>query len=176
MRLVWGWMFLVISAAGCGDASLDTGDGDYMDDDLPMGNCSGTGACPQGPSNPPGSVPVGGPCGDAADCSAGAACMAPWSDGEVGEFTCSAQCVPTDDESMWCLGSASCCDPEATCNARGLCRVGSALDDTAGSEGTASDGGASSTSSGPSSTGSDGSGDSSDGDASTGEPAASSSG
>lgn len=144
-----GLMVWVSVAVGCGSASLDTGDGDYMDDDLPMGACPEPGSCSPGAGNSPGTVPVGGSCSDAGDCSEGAGCMAPWSDGEVGEFTCSATCIPNDDDSMWCLGSAACCDPEATCNARGLCRVGAVLEDTDGEEAsgtTATDGDAGSSS------------------------------
>lgn len=127
---------LVIGAAlalgGCA-ADGAGGDGDYMDDDLPMGNCSGTsGACP-GDS---GTVPAGFPCAGTPECAGDLACVAPFADDVVGEFTCSAQCIPSDDEAWWCIDASACCDPAATCTTRGLCVVPDALDDTAADEGT----------------------------------------
>lgn len=168
MRFGLGWLVGVLALGGCGDTSLDTGDGDYMDEDLPMGQCSGTGSCPLPPGGPPGSVPAGSPCGAAQDCSEGLFCMAPWSEGALGEFTCSAECIPSDDETMWCLDSAGCCDPNATCNARGMCRVGELVDDTgaAGSSGAMASTGTDGTDAGSGQGSGDGSGDASSTDAS----------
>ncbi len=129
-------------SSACGDSSLDSaGDGDYMDDDIPMGNCGATGC-----DTDDGGVPIGFPCAQSSDCAGEAACVAPFADGDVGESVCSAQCVPIDDESSWCLDSAACCDANAVCNPRGLCIPGeSSLDSSGGATTTADTGDASST-------------------------------
>jgi hypothetical protein len=147
-------------------ASTSAGDGDYMDDDLPMGMCGATGC-----DTDQGGVPVGFPCAGTNECSGDAVCIAPFTDGDVGEFTCAAQCVPLDDDSTWCLDSSACCDANAVCNPRGLCIMGDpAADDTAGSGGSSgsSTGDASSDTGASSSTGGDSTGDSTGGGSSTG--------
>lgn len=117
-----------MALAGCSAADSAGGDGDYMDDDLPMGNCSAGsgGSCPD-----TGNVPAGFPCGGTLECTGDLACVATFQEGEVGEFTCSAQCIPNDDEAWWCIDAGGCCDPTATCSPRGLCIVPDGLDDTA---------------------------------------------
>lgn len=166
-----------LALAGCAADTGAGGDGDYMDDDLPMGNCSdgSGGACPEDSGN----VPAGFPCGGTAECSGDLSCVAPFADDEVGEFTCSAQCIPTDDEAWWCIDPAGCCDPNATCTPRGLCVVPDAIDDTAGDDTIgASTGGSGSTGSGGSDSGTDsGSGASDSGsDGSAGDESSSSTG
>lgn len=123
-------MMAALALAGCGAANDAGGDGDYMDDDLPMGNCSAGsgGACPADSGN----VPAGFPCGASQDCEGDLTCVAPFADDEVGEFTCSAQCIPLEDEAWWCLDASACCDVDAVCSPRGLCLLPGALDDTAG--------------------------------------------
>lgn len=106
-----------------------------MDDDLPMGMCGVTGCATDSGG---GGVPVGFPCNGPNECSGEAACVAPYEDGEAGEFVCSAVCLPLEDESSWCLDDDACCDANAFCNPRGLCMMGdAALDDTtAGTDGS----------------------------------------
>jgi hypothetical protein len=138
----------IVAALACGCAAADdAGQGaetdDFIDMDTPPGNCSaGTGAMPCPDPGTTGS-PVGGPCLDSTDCAEGGWCVAPFNDGEVGDFTCVSECIPLMDESAWCLDASACCQEGAVCSARGLCVEGG-LDDsgTAGS-GTASDGTAS---------------------------------
>jgi hypothetical protein len=118
---------------GCGGSEFDTaGDGDYMDDDIPMGQCGNTGCADTG------GVPVGFPCGGSTECSGEAGCVAPFADGQAGDFVCIAQCIPNNDEASWCLDDAACCDETATCSTRGLCVAG-AVDDTAGIDSTGAD-------------------------------------
>lgn len=171
-------MVIATLAGGCAfdsAASFDTED--YIDMDPPPSNCSaGTTAspCPAGDSS---GNPVGGPCIDSDDCLGEAACVAPYSDGEVGDFTCTDQCLPLEDPTSWCFDAASCCDPAASCR-RGLCVLDPAVDESGsgpdgGDSGSSSDSGGSSGTGGSSDSGSDsGSGDTSPGGSSgsTGMP------
>ena len=135
---------LLLAVVGCGDSSLDSAsDGDYMDDDIPMGNCGATGC-----DTDDGGVPIGFPCAQSSDCAGEAACVAPFADGDVGEFVCSAQCVPNDDESSWCLDAAACCDANAVCNPRGLCIQGEGSLDSSGGAATTGTGTGDATSTG----------------------------
>src|SRR4029079_9186351 len=97
-------------------------------------------------------VPDGGACLDSSNCAMGSHCVAPFVDGDVGDFVCTAGCVPLMYEDAWCLDSSACCDAGAVCNSRGLCVEGS-LDDS----GTAADSGTSDGTEGTGSTGSGGS-------------------
>jgi hypothetical protein len=126
---------------GCAAEGLDAGGDvateDLIDMDTPPGNCSAeTGADPCPDPGASTGVPEGGACLESSDCAAGTVCIAPFVDGEVGDFTCTAQCIALMDESSWCLDSTACCDPGAVCSTRGLCVEGS-LDDS----GTAADSG-----------------------------------
>lgn len=150
MRL--GLTFVALLGLGGCSAYDDGASGspteDFIDMDTPPGNCSaGTGLMPCPDPGDTG-VPEGGACRESSDCANGNACTAPFVNGEVGEFTCTSQCIALDDESSWCLDATACCDPGAVCSARGLCVAGG-LDDS----GTASD-----TGSGTAGTGADGSG------------------
>jgi hypothetical protein len=120
-----------LALAGCGGFDA-AGDGDFMDDDLPMGNCSGTGtgaACPQTTS---GGVPAGFPCSASGQCEGDLHCVAPFDGEDAGDLFCSAQCIALEDSAWWCLDDDACCDPGAICTPRGLCVMGDALDDTVG--------------------------------------------
>jgi hypothetical protein len=137
MRLALSIM--VVLACGCfagsSDSPVDTDD--FIDMDTPPGNCSaGTSAepCPD-----PGSsgTPEGGACNGSQQCEAGNACVAPFVDGAVGDFTCSSQCIALDDESRWCLDASACCEAGAVCSARGLCILPEGgLDDSGTGTGT----------------------------------------
>jgi hypothetical protein len=158
MRL--GLLVAAVLASGCGadDGAAGGDTDDYLDMDTPPGNCSaGTAAepCPD-----PGSsgVPEGEPCNSSQQCAVGNACVAPFVDGEAGQFVCAWQCVELGDESQWCLDASACCEPGAVCSARGLCIAGG-LDDSGTGSGTAGDGTVG--------TGTDGSGSSSSGEAGT---------
>src|SRR5262245_16248725 len=86
----------VLPMAACGDAY----GADLFDDDLPMGMCSASGGEPC-PGETEG-LPAGFPCAGTAECATGVVCVAPFADGEVGDFTCSNACVPAEDETQWC--------------------------------------------------------------------------
>jgi hypothetical protein len=141
----------MLGLVGCGafdDAGYaDTED--FIDMDTPPGNCSaGTGAMPCPDPGETTGVPVGGACLESNDCADGNVCTAPFVGGEVGEFTCTSQCIALGDEASWCLDAVACCDVGAVCSARGLCVEGG-LDDS----GTGADSG-----SGTAGTGTEGSG------------------
>lgn len=137
-------MVLMVAAvggcsAGLEDASAGDTD-DFIDQDVPPGNCSAgtTSDCPEPATT---GSPLGGPCIDTNDCAAGN-CIAPFIDGRVGDFTCVEQCIPLMDEGVWCVDDSACCDAGAVCSARGLCVIPEGgLDDsgTAGDSGTGSD-------------------------------------
>jgi hypothetical protein len=125
MRL--GLSIVAVLASACAESVESDGSDyppdtdDFIDIDTPPGNCSaGTSAepCPD-----PGSsgAPEGGACNGSQQCEAGNACIAPFVGGEVGDFTCSPQCIALDDESRWCLDASACCEAGAVCSARGLC-------------------------------------------------------
>ncbi|MCH9681476.1 MAG: hypothetical protein K0V04_08590 [Deltaproteobacteria bacterium] len=122
---------------GCGASSADFAEtDDFIDQDTPPGNCSaGTSSQPCPNPDSTGS-PAGGPCFDSDDCSGGNACVAPYEGGEVGDFTCTNQCIELEDEDSWCLDAGACCDANASCR-RGLCVAGESADESG--TGTASD-------------------------------------
>lgn len=139
------WLAAALGLLGCASADSDAGPGtdDFIDMDTPPGNCSaGTTGMPCPDPGQTTGVPEGGACLDSTDCASGTSCIAPFVDGEVGDFVCTSQCIGLMDESAWCLDASACCDAGATCNPRGLCIEG-ALDDSGSgtaSDGTASDG------------------------------------
>jgi len=143
-------MVAVLGLLGCGaieDAGASTDD--FIDMDTPPGNCSAeTGAAPCPDPGASTGVPEGGACLESNDCAAGTYCIAPFHDGEVGDFTCTAQCIPLMDELSWCLDASACCDVGAACNSRGLC-IDGGLDDS----GTATDSGTGTEGTGTSSSG-----------------------
>lgn len=115
---------------------------DFIDMDTPPGNCSaGTGLDPCPDPGASTGIPEGGACRESSDCAQGNHCIAPFVDGDVGDFVCAAQCIALMDESAWCLDANACCDAGAICSARGLCVEGG-LDGsgTAADTGTAGDG------------------------------------
>lgn len=134
----------VLLAGGCGsfaeDAGIDTDD--FIDMDTPPGDCPQGQVC-SGSSGTTG-APEGSPCLNSTQCADDAACVAPFTNGMVGDFVCTNECIGPMDEARWCLDPSACCG-SADCNARGLC-IPAALDDT----GSGSDSG--------SGTGADGSG------------------
>lgn len=139
-------MVVAVLVGGCAgdDSALFGATDDYIDQDVPPGNCSaGTSAQPCPDPDSSGS-PEGGACLESEHCADGNACVAPFEGGEVGPFTCTSQCIPIEDEGAWCLDDLACCEPTAVCNARGLCVVPGGVDEsgTAG-EGTSEDGGGS---------------------------------
>jgi hypothetical protein len=142
MRLGLGILAL-LAAAGCALAS-DTPDADtddFIDMDTPPGNCSAGPTAEPCPDPGTTGSPEGGPCIDSLDCQGDNACVAPFVDGEVGDFVCSSQCIALLDESAWCLDAGACCDMEAVCSARGLCVVPEGgLDESGSGSGTADEG------------------------------------
>jgi len=122
MRLGLMVVMSMALASGCALANSDAGadTDDFIDMDTPPGNCSaGTSAqpCPNADSS---GNPVGASCFDSDDCTSGTSCVAPYQAGEVGEFTCTDQCLPMLDENAWCFDASACCEPSAVCR-RGLC-------------------------------------------------------
>jgi hypothetical protein len=139
-----GWVLVAaLAALGCDDESATVdqesthgGFTDEMPEDLPAGGCdenpdecesgdegsegdsrsSGVDAAAQGDSGP-------APCERSADCNGAGACVASYEEDERGDYVCRFACVPTLDEAAWCRDDASCCDPAATCTARGYCVV-----------------------------------------------------
>jgi len=103
---------MLMSLAACSDSALS----DYMDEDLPAGQCEDTEgeACETGGA--------GDQCNSSQDCGGDLVCGASFN-GDIGTFECQAACVPTMDESMWCIDDTSCCDAAATCGPRGYCTI-----------------------------------------------------
>ncbi|MEM9463419.1 MAG: hypothetical protein AAGF11_55265 [Myxococcota bacterium] len=145
------WVALATAAiAGCGasDDALGADTDDFIDVSTPPGNCSAdTGAEPCPTPDSSGS-PEGGPCINSDNCLDGGTCVAPFDNGEVGDFTCTSQCIGLADETRWCLDDNACCGLEigAVCTARGLCVIpeeglDSSGTGTADSSDTASSGG-----------------------------------
>ncbi|MEM9460454.1 MAG: hypothetical protein AAGF11_40170 [Myxococcota bacterium] len=162
---VWR-LAVVLFAAGC---AVGTADGQFDETDSLIAP----------PDEPAGDqIALGEPCPSSNACQSGI-CSAPWN-GEGAPLVCVDSCVATEDSTRWCADDQSCCDPAATCGARGLCRVGAVVDGT-GSSGTGSSGssgsgssGSGSSGSGSASSGSAGSGSAGSGTGSTGEPGTSS--
>lgn len=135
-----------VALAGCAaSADFESETEDFIDMPTPPGNCSAdTGAepCPNptadGGTGTSGN-PVGGPCLEPDDCQAGAACVAPYEDGMVGEFSCTDQCIALEDEASWCLDAAACCEPGAICR-RGLCVIDGSADSGSGDSGSGDSG------------------------------------
>jgi hypothetical protein len=65
-------------------------------------------------------------------------CVAPYADNQRGAFACIGTCVELDDPASWCFDASACCDPAATCSARGYCVV--ATDEGSGSSESSSGG------------------------------------
>jgi hypothetical protein len=128
---------LALLLPGCDDSSteseFDTAGGlsDEMPEDLPAGGCEDEpGDCETDGAGESSSGGVdaapqdeAAPCELSGDCDGAGACVAAYEDGERGAFECRFACVPTLDEAAWCGDDASCCDPQATCTARGYCVV-----------------------------------------------------
>lgn len=165
---------LALVVCACGDSGASAGDGDYMDDDLPMGGCagSGSGGCVTG-------TPVGFPCSATQQCVDAAVCAAPFADSQAGDPVCMPQCIPLDYEPAWCLDSSACCDAGAVCSPRGLCEMSEPPSDETGlgSSGSANTGtGGEPTSTGADPTTGSGSGSSSGSGSDTGSTGSSSTG
>lgn len=166
VRMRLGWVVVAALASGCAASGADAGaTDDFIDMDTPPGNCSATVGVDPCPAPDTSGSPEGGPCRNTEDCVAGTSCVAPYVDGNVGDFVCSAQCIQLMDESAWCLDSSACCDESSSCSARGLCVPGESLDDSGSSDGTTD---ASSSGSGASSSGGSGGSGGSSGTGSTG--------
>lgn len=134
MRLGLAVVLAAVAIAGCGGddaASFGSDTEDFIDVSTPPGNCSAdTGAEPCPTPGSSGS-PEGGPCLQSSHCLDGGWCVAPFDDGEVGDFTCTSVCIDLDDETAWCLDDSACCAAGAVCSARGLCIIPeSGLDDS----------------------------------------------
>jgi hypothetical protein len=116
MRLIW--VCVGVLAVGCGDSSRLT---DYMDDDVPAGTCEDTEgeACETGGQ--------GETCMSSAQCGGDLVCAATF-DGDIGTFECQSACIPTMDESRWCMDDSACCDAAASCGPRGYCMIGGNVD------------------------------------------------
>ncbi|MEM7159669.1 MAG: hypothetical protein AAF799_42910 [Myxococcota bacterium] len=165
---------MLVGGCGSSDSAFGADTEDFIDEPTPPGNCSaGTsaGPCP----NDTGGNPAGSPCLEPDDCAAGVHCVAPYDDGEVGDFACSDQCIDLMDEQAWCLDAAACCTEGAICR-RGLCVLEDGVDEsgTAGSDsgdtgtGSGSDSGSGGSSDGTSTGGSDSGSESGAGSSSTG--------
>lgn len=128
------WMSIPLALVGCGAANDSA---DYMDEDLPAGHCEDTEGevCETGGQ--------GDQCQSTQDCDAGLVCGAAF-DGDIGAFECQSACVPTMDETRWCIDDASCCDAAASCGLRGYCVMAGATGATE-SSGTSDDGASTST-------------------------------
>jgi hypothetical protein len=105
--------------AGCGSAELS----DYMDEDLPAGQCKETegDVCETGGE--------GDQCGSTQDCGGDLICAAQFN-GDIGRFECQDVCIPTMDETRWCMDDAACCDAAATCGPRGYCMIDGGVGET----------------------------------------------
>jgi len=136
LGLIMALASMVLLACSAAAGEFGTGDTeDFIDMNPPPSNCSaGTGAEPCPPSPDSSGSPEGGPCIDSQDCLGGNACVAPFEGGQVGDFTCSSECIASNDEAAWCLDASACCDPAAVCIGRGLCVPGGSIDSGTGSE------------------------------------------
>ena len=115
MRLIW--MYVGVLAVGCGDSALT----DYMDDDVPAGTCEDTegDACETGGA--------GDACMSTEQCGGDFVCAATFN-GDIGTFECQSACIPTMDETQWCMDDAACCDDAASCGPRGYCMIDESVD------------------------------------------------
>jgi len=110
-------MYVCVLAVGCGDAALT----DYMDDDVPAGTCEDTegDACETGGA--------GDACMSTQQCGGDFVCTATFN-GDIGTFECQSACIPTMDETQWCMDDAACCDDAASCGPRGYCMIADGVD------------------------------------------------
>ncbi|HET6586098.1 MAG TPA: hypothetical protein VFG69_21720 [Nannocystaceae bacterium] len=111
----WWWLLLVL--ASCDSTDAGAGD-DYIDEDLPAGNCmTGTGCATEdgGSSDAP-----EGTCESTLQCDDGQRCVATF-DGDIGEFECRTACIEDMDETRWCVDDEACCSAVAVCSPRGYC-------------------------------------------------------
>ena len=137
------WTWMCVLAIGCGDASLT----DYMEDDVPAGMCEDTegDACDTGGE--------GDACTSTATCGSDFVCAASFN-GDIGTFECQSACIPTMDETRWCMDDSACCDTAASCGPRGYCMIADGVDaGTDTSTGTDTSPGADTSTGGESSTG-----------------------
>jgi hypothetical protein len=126
-------MVVGLLLVGCSESALVGGT--YMEDDPPAGTCEDTDAaeCETGGQ--------GDDCASSAECGGNLVCGATF-DGDIGRFQCQAACVPTMDESRWCIDDAACCDTTASCGPRGYCMISEDVDtgvDTGTGTGTSGD-------------------------------------
>jgi hypothetical protein len=145
MMMVKRSLLVLLGLVACGD---DSASGDaYMDDDVPAGSCmTDTGECDtdsspfdEGGDDGPTTAENDDECNASLECGAGLSCMATF-DGEIGEFECSAACIPDMDETLWCLDDAACCGVQSSCGPRGYCT--SAGTDESTTDASTDDGGA----------------------------------
>jgi hypothetical protein len=126
--------------SGCFSADSAEAD-DYMDEDLPAGNCmTGTGCATEGGADASGGVPAGS-CESTLQCDDEQICVATF-DGDIGEFECRSMCIIDMDEDHWCLDDDACCMAGSICSERGYCMPGdgtTAADETAADETTGAD-------------------------------------
>lgn len=133
MRLDYGVpaVFAALLVVGCAADNTFT---DEMPDDLPAGQ-SDTGEADDGSAPTPTSSSSGAEgesssvtgdlsdCQSSDDCLGNDVCVAPWdADTQThGAAECSFACIPSLDDTQWCADAAACCDPDASCTARGYC-------------------------------------------------------
>ena len=118
-------------AVGCGskDDSIEADDV-YMDDDVPAGSCmseSGDDCDTEAVGGDASTAEVAGTCESTLECGDGEVCIATF-DGDIGEFECSASCIPDRDETRWCIDDEGCCEAGSICGERGYCMPGDAVD------------------------------------------------
>lgn len=147
-------VFAGLLLGACGDS--DDAFTDEMPEDLPAGQSGTTGASTStettgttgATSETTAAETTGGPapvCLSSDDCLGNDVCVASW-DPETqtaGEPDCAFACIPSYDETQWCADAAACCDPDATCTARGYCvppQVPGSADSSSGGEGSSSTG------------------------------------
>lgn len=139
---------IAVSLLGC-SGSADSFE--YMEDDLPAGNCRGTTTSPgncdtdtaasretdaaptsdgdadtgSGGSSTGDVSSSGGPvdaCSQSDECTGGI-CAAQFDPDTSGRsgFECVFACIDNFDDVGWCADDSGCCDAEATCSPRGYC-------------------------------------------------------
>lgn len=109
--------------SGCFAADSTEAD-DYMDEDLPAGNCmTGTGGCETEGDDASGGGAPAGTCQSTVECDAGQICVATF-DGDIGEFECRSMCIDDMDDGRWCLDDEACCNVGSVCSERGYCVPG----------------------------------------------------
>ncbi len=131
---------MMLLVVGCGDAGFEAETDDFIDQDTPPGNCSASTGLDPCPNPGTSGSPEGGPCFNTRDCAGGNACVAPYDSGDIGDFTCTSQCIELQDDAAWCLDASACCDPNASCR-RGLCVAGPEQQDESGTGSSSGDSG-----------------------------------